>query len=324
MHLLRNFKHLSFIKFITFIRSIIFIMFIPLITLFLVITITFRVLPTYAYYTGLNGLGLNLGINNLSIRDNVYSQPSFFNPYSYSPYSYSALGFYGLGSLGFYGLGNGYGFPSPNNLYASGIPYYPAFINPLVNNPLIPLILPLALGGPVPHLVTPIISPTPTFPVVPALPIGLGSTFQILSSIPQSPYSGLTLTMTPIPNSPSGLYTGTWTSLVTGITHEMDLEIWVDSPTYIFQNSTVRLSSNELIPVIIDISGSYNFSAYFTLTGTYLNPVSLVAYTLELDCTHNNPGRFPRIIQGTYAIYDSLSTIVDKGTFYGESYTALL
>ncbi|MEW5802136.1 MAG: hypothetical protein AB1847_08535 [bacterium] len=306
MHFLRNFKQLSPIAFTTF--------------LFLAATAVFCVFPAQAYYSGF--LGSSFFLN------------------SGSPYGYSPLKFYGPGNLGFYGLGSGlgigygsgtgfglgtgygsgigygagigYGFPASNTFFASGIPYYPAFINPLINNPLIPFAS--GLGSQV--------SPwfTSAIPLAPFLPAT-----SMIPSYPGSYPGGLIGVVTPFPRSPSGRYTGTWTSLVAGTTHAMDLEIFVDSPTYIFQSSTVRLLSNELIPVAIDLAGTYQFSDNFTLTGTYPDPVSLVTYTLKLNCTYTFSGKFPRIIQGNYTIYDALNnTIVDRGTIYGESYDHLL
>jgi len=141
-----------------------------------------------------------------------------------------------------------------------------------------------------------------------------GGGTSLLSLLPTTTTVAPALTVTvPIYPDPTGVWLGSWTSLSSG-TGPMNMNL-----TYTILNvsvtGTAGLILNKLIPISINVGGLNN-SPSFLLTGTYINPLVLVSYSLTLNCAFSPATlTLPAIIQGTYLIHDPLYLKTDSGTF---------
>lgn len=148
---------------------------------------------------------------------------------------------------------------------------------------------------------------------VPGLP-GIGSGAFILPTTAAAPTVTVSI---PVYPDPSGSYLGSWTSIYfttsssTGNVMTMNI---LYNPFDLTITGTAGLLLNKLIPVEIPVTGLNGPG--FILTGTYIDPLSLETFALELTCTFSDVTlTLPAIIQGTYLIHDPLYNRIDGGTF---------
>lgn len=181
----------------------------------------------------------------------------------------------GLPGVGFYGLGGPYG-----SLYGG---FYPGNgFAPLARTSAV-LLTPTVGGGGGTILPTTTIAPTVSIAV-------------------------------PIFPDPTGIYAGTWTSIITSNTNAMAMTLTYDILS-ISLTGTAGLLLNKLIPIAINVSG-FNNAPTFTLTGTYFDINTFITYTMDLNCSFSPATlTLPAIIRGAYYIHDPLFLKVDTGTF---------
>lgn len=144
---------------------------------------------------------------------------------------------------------------------------------------------------------------------------GGGGTSLLLPALATTVAVTPTVTITvPVYPDPTGIYYGSWTSVLTSTTNVMTMNLVYDILT-VSVTGTAGLLSNKLIPVAINVAGTNN-APTFTLSGNYFDPLSLVTYSLTLTCTFSAATlTLPAIIQGSYLIHDPLFLKTDAGTF---------
>jgi hypothetical protein len=108
---------------------------------------------------------------------------------------------------------------------------------------------------------------------------------------------------------PTGTWSGTWLSYITLKGGIANFSLLYD-PLTLTVGGTAGLLANKLIPIPINVSG-LNSATGFTLTGSYLDPISLVTYYASYSCTLVSPS----FMTGSYIIHDALYLQSDTGEF---------